>query len=623
MGQWHKLFQKLSLSPSNAYIPLYNYFEVFKFTNKKPFWTVLMLIPGVHLIMMMVANVSLLRRFGKFSLGDTLQGMFFPYLLFYKIASDEQATVFPETNWNNAKEVEARKWGDHLVLFMCLPVIGHALEFLFSLISSRKAGSKTGIKEWGDSLLFALIAATVIRTYVFEPFQIPTGSMEKTMLVGDFLFVNKLAYGPKVPITPLSYPLVHNNVPWVNIPSYLTIEKGSYYRLPGFGAVKPYDIVVFNYPSGDTAIYDPRIPNGLMGHDYHGIINQEAIWQFRVKNNLFGASVNANDSLKFISFINEIDYWRSLARTNMTNGLFPIYSEENAGGMTHGGLIFRPVDKRENYIKRCIGIPGDKIEIINSKVIRNGKAAKIFDHMAFKWDVSKSDATLNASNLLSNYNLENAPDGSRTDFDFTDSLKYVLNLTLSEKAAIQKDYPKIKFKVHIDRESYSKANRKPNPEELIDNLECFPKDFYVNNTMTDFHEFTVPKKGTSVPISADNIAWYRRIITAYEGHTLVEKKGGIYIDGKKATSYTFGMNYYWMMGDNRYNSADSRVWGFVPEDHIVGRASLVWMSRSPYLGYRSDRFFKNVSQEGSFSVLQILGFLFGIGILIAIFKYWA
>ena len=224
-----------------------------------------------------------------------------------------------------------------------------------------------------------------------------------------------------------------------------------------------------------------------------------------VKNNLFGASVNANDSLKFISFINEIDYWRSLARTNMTNGLFPIYSEENAGGMTHGGLIFRPVDKRENYIKRCIGIPGDKIEIINSKVIRNGKAAKIFDHMAFKWDVSKSDATLNASNLLSNYNLENAPDGSRTDFDFTDSLKYVLNLTLSEKAAIQKDYPKIKFKVHIDRESYSKANRKPNPEELIDNLECFPKDFYVNNTMTDFHEFTVPKDRKSTRLNSSHL----------------------------------------------------------------------------------------------------------------------
>jgi len=460
---------------------------------------------------------------------------------------------------------------------------------------------------------------------VFEPFQIPTGSMEKTMLVGDFLFVNKLAYGPKVPITPLSYPLVHNNVPWVNVPSYLTIEKGSYYRLPGFGKIKPYDIVVFNYPSGDTAVYDPRIPNGLMGHDYHGIINNEAIWQFRIKNNLLGKAVNAADSLKFISFIENIDYWRNIARENMKNGIFPIYSSENAEGMSHGGLIYRPVDKRENYIKRCIGTPGDVIKVSNATVYRNGKPAKIFDNMAFKWDVIKSSTTFNAQELFDVFGLENAPDGSRFDFEEGDSTNpYVLNISPREKREIQQAYPTAKFKAHIDRPSYTVEKRTPSPEDLIENLECFPKDFYVNNTMTDFQEFTVPKKGTTVSISSENIAWYRRIISAYEGHSLVEKKDGtILIDGKKTSSYTFGMDYYWMMGDNRYNSADSRVWGFVPEDHIVGRASLVWLSKSPYKGFRMERILKNVSQEGSFSILQLLGFALGIGALIAIFKYLA
>jgi signal peptidase I len=625
LGQWGKQFQKMGISSSNAYIPLYNYYLVFKHTNKKPFWTILMLIPGVHLVMMMVANVSLIRRFGQFSLMDTLQGIFFPFILMHRLASDEKAVQVPETNWNNAKELEARKWGDHLVLFMCLPVLGHALELLFSLISSRKPGSKTGVKEWGDSLLFALIAATVIRTYVFEPFQIPTGSMEKTMLVGDFLFVNKLAFGPKVPITPLSYPLVHNNVPWVNIPSYLTIEKGSYFRLPGFGKIKPYDIVVFNYPSGDTAVYDPRIPNGLMGHDYHGIINNEAIWQFRIKDSLLGNAVNARDSIKFLSFIDNIDYWRNIARENLKNGLFPIYSAENAQGMTHDGLIYRPVDKRENYIKRCIGTPGDVIKIENATVYRNGKPAKIFDNMAFKWDVSKETATFSAQEMFERFGLENAPDASRYDYEEGDSTNpYVLNISPLEKRKIQKAYPNAKFSVHIDRPSYTVEKRKPSPEELIENLECFPKDFYVNNTMTDFQEFRVPKKGTTVSISAKNIAWYRRIITAYEGHTLVEKKDGtILIDDKKASTYTFGMDYYWMMGDNRYNSADSRVWGFVPEDHIVGRASLVWLSKSPYKGFRMERILKNVSQEGSFSVLQLIGFALGIGALIAIFKYLA
>jgi signal peptidase I len=625
LGQWGKLFAKSGLPSRNAYIPLYNYYLVFKLTSKKPFWTIIMLIPGVHLVMMMVANVSLIRRYGKFSLTDTLQGIFFPYWLMHQIGSDDKLTALSETNWNNAKELEARKWGDHLVLFMCLPVIGHALELLFSLINKRKPGSKSGVKEWGDSLLFALIAATVIRTYVFEPFQIPTGSMEKTMLVGDFLFVNKLAFGPKVPITPLSYPLVHNNVPWVNIPSYLTIEKGSYFRLPGFGKIKPYDIVVFNYPSGDTAVYDPRIPNGLMGHDYHGIINNEAIWQFRIKNNLLGNAVNAADSLKFLSFIDNIDYWRAIARENLKNGLFPIYSAENAEGLTHGGLIYRPVDKRENYIKRCIGTPGDVIKIENATVFRNGKPAKIFDNMAFKWDVSKQTATFNAQEMFERFGLENAPDRSRFDYEEGDSTNpYVLNITPLEKKKIQAAYPTAKFTVHIDRPSYTLEKRTPSPEELIENLECFPKDLYVNNTMTDFTEFRVPKKGASVKINAENIAWYRRIISAYEGHTLVEKKNGtILIDGKKASTYTFGMDYYWMMGDNRYNSADSRVWGFVPEDHIVGRASLVWLSKSPYKGFRMERILKNVSQEGSFSILQLIGFALGIGALIAIFKYLA
>ena len=615
----------MELPSSHAYIPLYNYFLVFKHTSKKPFWTVLMLIPGVHLVMMMVANVSLIRRFGKFSLVETLQGMFFPYLIMHQLGRDEKACTVPDTNWNNAKEIEARKWGDHLVLFMCLPVLGHALEFLFSLISKRKAGSKSGVKEWGDSLLFALIAATVIRTYVFEPFQIPTGSMEKTMLVGDFLFVNKLAYGPKVPITPLSYPLVHNNVPWVNVPSYLTIEKGSYFRLPGFGKIKPYDIVVFNYPSGDTAVYDPRIPNGLMGHDYHGIINNEAFMQFQMDFSSRYPTATTIDSLNLVNYISNINFWRNIARNHLRSGLFPSKSEENEIGMIHGGLIYRPVDKRENYIKRCIGTPGDVIKVSNATVYRNGKPAKIFDNMAFKWDVSKSSTTFNAQELFDVFGLENAPDGSRFDFEEGDSTNpYVLNISPREKREIQQAYPTAKFQAHIDRPSYTVEKRTPSPEDLIENLECFPKDFYVNNTMTDFQEFTVPKKGTTVSISTENIAWYRRIISAYEGHSLVEKKDGtILIDGKKTSSYTFGMDYYWMMGDNRYNSADSRVWGFVPEDHIVGRASLVWLSKSPYKGFRMERILKNVSQEGSFSILQLLGFALGIGALIAIFKYLA
>jgi signal peptidase I len=275
LAQWHKVFPKLGRKSWEAMVPGYNYFILYKEVLNKPWWSLLLAFPGVHLVMWMTINVSLLRRFGFYNLKETLQGLFFPYLLFNQVAKNEALTYGPATNWSNSREVEIRKWGDHVVLFMALPVIGHILAIGFDKISRDKPGTKPRVKEYGDSFIWALVAAAVIRTYSFEPFQIPTGSMEKTMLVGDFLVVNKLAYGPKVPITPLSYPLVHNIVPLVNIKSYLDWEKGTYTRLPGWAKIKRNDIVVFNFPSGDTAILDPRMPGGLMGHDFHGLVNQE------------------------------------------------------------------------------------------------------------------------------------------------------------------------------------------------------------------------------------------------------------------------------------------------------------------------------------------------------------
>src|SRR5690606_30636301 len=154
----------------------------------------------------------------------------FPYIIMAKIAQSNDK-ILPETNWANTKEMADREWGDHLALFLSLPVIGHVLALAISAVTRHKPGKKSKVKEWGDSILFAIVAAGIIRTYVFEPFQIPTGSMEKTLLVGDFLFVNKLTYGPKVPVTPLSYPLVHNTVPWVNVKSYTSLETLKYTRL--------------------------------------------------------------------------------------------------------------------------------------------------------------------------------------------------------------------------------------------------------------------------------------------------------------------------------------------------------------------------------------------------------
>jgi len=607
---WPKSFTKTGRKSWEALIPGYNYYVAFKITIDKPFWSLLLLFPGVHLVMLASINVSYIRRFGFFSFTDTLQGIFFPYIIFAKIANSE-LPFLNETNWSNSREIEMRKWGDHIVLFLSVPILGHLIALAFGMFSREKPGVKSRIKEWGDSILFALVAASIIRTYVFEPFQIPTGSMEKTLLVGDFLFVNKLAYGSKVPVTPLSYPLVHNTIPWINIKSYTTLEKGTYTRLPGFGKVNRNDVVVFNYPSGDTAVFDPRMPDGLMGHDYHGIINNEAFYQFRNSpeignkfQNLLAElkkrgeteqradSIANSELLKY--YIESHSKWKQLARQKLARGEFP-GDPDMTGTLPekHGGLVFRPVDKRENYIKRCVGIPGDKMKVEASILYVNGKKAFVSENQCLQYKVPKKSILFpTATEMYERYKLENDPNGSRTDFNEENPEFYLLTLTKSEKRLIEKDF-KIKMEIYRTPRYSVGPEYIPNAMELIENASVFPKDFFINNTTTDFQEFQVPAEGQTIKISKDNIAWYRRIITAYEGHKLEERKdGSILIDGKKVTTYTFSMNYYWLMGDNRYNSADSRIWGFVPEDHVVGRASLVWFSKSSYLGIRVDRIFK-------------------------------
>jgi signal peptidase I len=645
---WWKSFERMGAKSWQAFVPVYNYYIVFKFGSGKPWWSLLMFIPGIHLVMWMVANVSFIRRFGFFSVGETLQGLFFPYLILWKIANANDSTlpVLNPTNWASPVEVAKRTNSDHVALFLALPIIGHVVAYVLSF-RSKRIGKKTAIKEWGDSIIFALVAASIIRTYVFEPFQIPTGSMEKTLLVGDFLFVNKLAYGPKVPVTPLSFPLVHNTIPWINVKSYLGIETSNYYRLPGFGKVNRNDVMVFNYPSGDTAIYDPRVPDGLMGHDYHGVLISEAKYFWKETQTKRISEIQSRFTLESITskfyidttygpnfsqdqinyyvdvmssdslfskygdeFFKRIDYWKNIARKSMAAGV--TYSRgpmrDPAGnvlskGINHHGLIYRPVDKRENYIKRCVGIPGDVLEVKDSKLFVNGKSAFVAKNQCLKYFVERNDnfSIHSAEQFCENFGLEfKRGDLNSLQINFyaylndiytsqIDKLKnyYILTVTKSEKEQIQRKFPKAKFILVVDEPSKSKLIRG------VNNMDFFPKDNSVNNSSTNYSRFTIPKKGAIVNLTKENIAWYRRVITAYEGHKLHEKADGIYIDGKKVTTYKFAMNYYWLMGDNRYNSADSRVWGFVPEDHVVGKASVVWFSKGDKI--RWDRIFTKIN----------------------------
>jgi signal peptidase I len=604
LSLWFISFKQADRKSWEALIPLYNYFVAFKLGAKKPWWSLLMIVPGAHLVMWSVANTSYIRRFGYFSLVDTLQGVFFPYVIMAKIAKDKDP-ILPETNWANSKEMGDREWGDHLALFLALPIIGHVIALGIGAVTRHQPGKKSKVKEWGDSIIFALVAASIIRTYVFEPFQIPTGSMEKTLLVGDFLFVNKLAYGPKVPVTPLSYPLVHNTVPWVNIKSYTGLETSNYTRLPGFSEVTRNDVVVFNYPSGDTAVYDPRMPNGLMGHDYHGIVLEEAkyYWNKSFQENNAGlmqkfteiaTGTNEEINIQYYNtfghyFLNDIDYWKDVARDKIAEGV--TYS---SGGMSlempdrieHYGVIYRPVDKRENYIKRCVGIPGDWLEIKDAQLYVNDKKAIIHEFQNLKYYVDSILLPTDAR-MLEKYGLERHRGGVENGDYYLENGRQVMHLTSSELKKLKKDFPAAQFRVDV----IPNSSENMTVFQKIENLRVFPKDTSINNNITNFNKFQIPFKGQTIKLTPENIAWFRRIITAYEGHTLVEKGNEIIIDGKPTKEYTFAMNYYWLMGDNRYKSADSRIWGFVPEDHVVGKASMVWFSKDPLQGIRWERLF--------------------------------
>lgn len=630
LALWNKSFQRAGIDSWKALVPGLNYYYAYKIGCKKPFWTFLLIFPGVHVYMWSVANLSYIRRFGFYSVGDTLQGIFFPYLILWKIANTPQLQIQEPTNWANPTEVAKRAQGDHVVLFLALPVLGHVVAYVLGF-RGDKIGKKTRFKEWGDSIVFALVAASIIRTYVFEPFQIPTGSMEKTLLVGDFLFVNKLAYGPKVPNTPLSFPLVHNTIPWINVRSYSTIEKLDYMRLPGFGEVERNDVMVFNYPSGDTAIYDPRVPDGLMGHDYHGKLIDEGFYLYQQanapqfqntrdqiymewakKNNLNIASLTKEDMKRcenetaaevkergtepfFKEFIENLEYWKAKARRQMAVDKVN-YATDNGVPIQHYGLVYRPVDKRENYIKRCVGLPGDKIEVVDSKLIVNGVVEKIRKDQNQGYELMSAPQTLTVAKLNSlGFTEADSDFNTYVDQEKNEVLINVLHLTQTALAKIQKACPNAKL-VKVRRPQYSDVKGyKPTYEQMFNNLQNFPRDPMINNTVSDFGPIYIPRKGQTQSLTLENIAWYKRIITAYEHHKLEIKNNAIYIDGKKTNKYRFEMNYYWLMGDSRNNSADSRVWGFVPEDHVVGRASVVWFSRGPSGSIRWDRVFKAIN----------------------------
>lgn len=353
---------------------------------------------------------------------------------------------------------------------------------------SSKTKKKSPLREWFDAIIFAVIAATIIRMFFIEAYTIPTSSMEKSLLVGDYLFVSKINYGARIPITPLAFPFAHHTMPFGSTSkAYSTAIQLPYWRLPALQSIKRNDVVVFNYPMED----------------------------------------------------------------------------------------FRPVDKRENYIKRCIAIPGDKLEVINRQVFINGTPAENPENMQSTYAVITNGTPINKK-LIDDMNItEGGPTTIQNTYNFCLTNANVQRISQLENIT------------KVDTNMREKGVYVP--EENV-----FPHDpAHFQWNIDNYGSIQVPQKGQTVQLDSTNIALYRRIIEVYEGNKLTLTGNKIYINEQETNQYTFKMNYYFMMGDNRHNSLDSRYWGFVPEDHIVGKALFVWLSMDG-AKIRWNRLFKGV-----------------------------
>ncbi len=407
------------------------------------------------------------------------------------------------------------------------------------------------IMSWVDALVFALVAVYFINLFFFQNYVIPSSSLEKSLLTGDYLFVSKVSYGPRIPETPLTMPLTQHTLPVINCKSYIEWPHWDYRRVKGLGQVELNDIVVFNYPAGDTLVSNEQ----YQAADYYQMCYS------------FGSQLLAyQPDFTRMTPQEQYDWFAMVYATGRK------YIIDNPS--TYGKVMTRPVDRRENYVKRCVGLPGQTLQIKNRIVYLDGKPNKEPDNVQYTYYVKL-----------------NQP--------IPDDLMEELGISMEDLTSLnQSGYMPLTKRAHD-----ALMRRKDIVQSITLNTDTITGDIYPLNAATgwtrdNYGPVWIPKKGETVKLDMQNIAVYERPIRVYEGNDLQVKDGKIFINGKQADRYTFKMDYYWMMGDNRHNSADSRYWGFVPEDHIVGKPIFIWWSSDPdrggFSGIRWNRLFRLV-----------------------------
>ena len=512
------IFQKAGYKGWQALIPFYNFWIWLKIISRPWWWMIFICIPFITVFMAYMMIWKTIRLFGKTNYISLVFGTFFNFIYF--------------------------------------PYLAFSAKEKYSTLADLPLFKKNTAREWGDALIFAIAAAFIFRTFLFEFYKIPTSSMESSLMVGDFLAVDKIAYGGRIPQTILAIPFVHHTIPGTKfVKSYVEWLKLPYMRFSPLNDVQRNDVVVFNYPDGDTVALERQNESYYaIVREFETILNPDAPdyeWK-RIYNRY------SPDYLRHIRMSNQGEYYPG-------KGCAAVKKEYK--------VVSRPVDKRENYVKRCIAMSGDVLTIINGQTYIDGQISPLPKRVQFSYQVLGELSPAKRRSLDINEEDRYQIEGKR-----------IYNINSKQKEQIEK----MGYEIIAGIETAG-----------VFDYSVFPHDPRYRWNKDNFGPVTIPKKDVTVELNDSTIVLYTTIIKNYENNDLEIKEGKIYINGKEATSYTFKQDYFFMMGDNRHNSLDSRFWGFVPRDHIVGKASFVWLSVDKFknLGERKirwNRMFKKI-----------------------------